>query len=126
MKKSILFLLLSLVATIAVNAQSAVVPQAKAKKALSKIHTAVKLESEQTSKVNAALIDYYTKKEQIEKNTTMANKEQGDKKIDALKDARDKQLRSILTSAQWKKWVAYKEKEKDEKKDSKDKKEGKE
>lgn len=120
MKKSILFLLFTLTAFACVNAQSADNPQAKAKKALSKIHAAVKLEGEQTSKVNAALIDYYTKKDAIEKATTLANKEEGEKKIDDLKDARDKQIRAILTSAQWKKWMAYKEKEKQDKKDSKE------
>lgn len=90
-------------------------PEAKAKKQLSKINIAAKLEGEQTAKVNTILIDYYKQKDDIENNTKVADKKIADEKIDALKKDRDKKLKEVLSTAQWKKWLKYKEEKKDEK-----------
>ncbi len=95
-------------------------PEAKAKKQLGKINNAAKLEGEQTTKVNTILIDYYKKKDEVENNTKVADKKLADEKIEALKKDRDKKLKDVLSAAQWKKWLKYKEEKKDDNKDSKE------
>lgn len=123
MKKALVFILMVVAATGFAHAQKGTTsPEAKAKKMLSKMHAAAKLQGDQTSKVNKVLTDYYTQKQQIENTTTLSDKKGGKDKLDALKKNRDKQLKAILTADQWKKWMAYKEVEKEAKKENKDEK----
>lgn len=99
-------------------------PQAKAKRQLSNLNSAVQLSTEQFNKANTIYIDYYTQKDALKANTKLAKQDREDKE-DALKAKRDKALKQALTADQWKKWETYlklqKEKEKSAVKEAKQK-----
>jgi hypothetical protein len=93
-------------------------PEAKAKVVTDKINTAASLNGEQVKKINALLIDYYKKKETIQADKTLKQKDK-DQKLKSLKNSKEKSLESILTPEQLKKWKSYKEKEKKNKNNKK-------
>jgi hypothetical protein len=86
-------------------------PAEKATQQLAEYGKAFTLTSEQKAAATPVLKEYYTKRAEVKANKDITKKAE-EEKIDILKAKRDKQLRTIFGSENWKNWEDYKAKQK--------------
>ncbi len=107
-----LFVLLTIHATAQqTDNKTAETPQARTRKAVSKLNLAVALNTEQINQAKVIFLNFYTKREAIKGNTKL-KENQKQSKLKELKDERNKKLKALLTPDQWKKWQAFKDEKK--------------
>lgn len=89
------------------NTQAQQRPAVRAKIMVGKINAAVRLEGDEWTKVNNALVDYYTAYDNLDSKSADFNA-----KVDALKKTRDNGIKAGLTGDKYAKWVAYAQQQK--------------
>lgn len=83
-------------------------PAAKTQETLTKITRACTLSADQTTKVNAVLLDFYTKMDALKSSKSTMDEKVFENKKKELRSNRDKSLKTILTAEQQAKVEALK------------------
>ena len=86
-------------------------PAEKATQQLAEYSKAFTLTAEQKAAATPVLKEYYTKRAEVKANKDITKKTE-EEKLDILKAKRDKRLRTIFGSENWKNWEDYKAKQK--------------
>lgn len=86
-------------------------PQAKAQAMLSRLYSACSPAGYQASKINYALLDYYSAREDLI-NQPHPNQSEFEARLRMLRDKLNQKIQMVLSPEQLQMWLAYKEKEK--------------
>ncbi|MDB5281525.1 MAG: hypothetical protein JWO06_600 [Bacteroidota bacterium] len=106
MKRFFLLAILTVSGFLISNAQTEL-PQVRAKKLVSKVNNAVALQGQEWSKVNDALVTYYTNYDALEKQKEALTVAVFQTKVAELKVTRDNAVKGILTADQASKYTAF-------------------
>ena len=99
MKRILLLTILTVSTFVMASAQQTELPQVRAKKMVSKVNVAVGLQGAEWGKVNATLVEYFTKFDELEKQKAGLGAGYVTK-LSELKSTRDANVKAALTPDQ--------------------------